>query len=79
MTNSHQSIDNLLEIYHIVKDRDFIVKDIPAEMRPLLRKLELQGYIIRSGSVKLWFHDRYKDYPTYRIASRYLQRFCISD
>lgn len=75
MVNTHQSIDTLIEIWEIVGDKEFSIRDLPAEFnRYVLRVLEKQGYLVKAGTVKIWYYDRYKEFPQYRIISRYLQQ-----
>lgn len=77
MVNHHDIIDNMVLLYSLVGSNDFIVRDIPLEYRDIrirIGRYEHDGYLVKSGSIKLWSYDRYKDIPTYRISSRYLQK-----
>lgn len=74
MVNSHDSLDLLYEVYKIVGSSDFISRDLPADFKHILFKLDKQGYLIHSGYSDVWYYDRNKRYQRYRIASRYISR-----
>ena len=78
MVNTHQTIDQLYELYLIVGENDFTAKDIPAKYRYLILKLESGGYLIKSGVIKCWYYDRNKTYQQYRISAKYLKLFSTS-
>lgn len=71
MVRNYQ-LETLREIWQIVGDKEFTARDIP-QYRYSIRYLEFQGYLIKSGTTKLFYYDRYKEFYQYRISSRYLE------
>lgn len=74
MVNTHQTIDQLKELYDIVGDKEFTTKDIPKKYYKLISKFESSGYVVKSGQVKYWYYDRQKTYQQYKISARYLKK-----